>query len=526
MKKILSVNFRLNRPKGNPEKGDKYLTKVIQDLSSLYRKTQKSFKYDTLLLSGGKIRDLAQVLVEFAEDVHNDIGIWKSLEQYNFELFGTKLPLTLQLGEEMGSELMNKNRIKHLLWVQYHLIEPEFILSPNHQDLNLLAEVISGFLDKRFEKMPLGSSIKTFLAQPNDYGWDVKRKLIWLGKHSYLFRQCYHDYVASSGGKPEIEIVDDFVCQNTTSWSGLGVIDILASVLEIPAKQQSDIRSWYERHSAFYKVLSINGSLVKMMNIINEKPYTVRTGEYSRLFDKKHIYFGSLVPWDGEWYWSGKQHRYDNVSDEGAQELKKSFLSTVKTIPYRYDEDLANKARESVKDQYKYFVEYHGKDLVVYPDGHSMADDMQKQYLFQRESKLKSSELNSIDIQKYKMPDLTKSFPPELLASDRGVCVYFNPDEGQEIMQEYYDILNGFKKRGMNLSEDELYAIRGFIYSEVISPSFVKKLIQEYGDESISAAFLIPDNIDKYYLDYLFRRYKGDFYRNRYPSISFVDTSQ
>jgi len=211
------------------------------------------------------------------------------------------------------------------------------------------------------------------------------------------------------------------------------------------------------------------------------------------------------------------------VSDEDAQEMKKSFLSKMKTIPYRYDDDLADKARESIKDQYKYFVKYHGKDLVVYPDGHSMVNDMQKQYLFQRESKLKSSELNSLDIQKYEMPDLTKSFPPELLASDSGVCVYFNPDEGQEIMQEFYDVINGFKKRGMDLSEDELYAIRGFIYSDVISPGFVKKLIQEYGDESISATFLIPDNIDKYYLDCLFRRYKGDFYRNRYPSISFID---
>ncbi|GAI51675.1 unnamed protein product, partial [marine sediment metagenome] len=46
------------------------------------------------------------------------------------------------------------------------------------------------------------------MAQPNDYGWDIKRKLIWLGKHSYLFRQCCHDYIENNGGKPEIAIVD------------------------------------------------------------------------------------------------------------------------------------------------------------------------------------------------------------------------------------------------------------------------------------------------------------------------------
>ena len=47
------------------------------------------------------------------------------------------------------------------------------------------------------------------------------------------------------------------------------------------------------------------------------------------------------------------------------------------------------------------------------------------------------------------LSDLTKSFPPELLESDNGVGVYFNPDEGQEIMREFYDIINGLKKNGI-----------------------------------------------------------------------------
>jgi hypothetical protein len=73
MKNILSVNFRLARPKAHPGKGDKYLPKIIQDLSNLQRKTQKDFHYDTLRLSADKIRDLSQTtLVEFAEDVKHE----------------------------------------------------------------------------------------------------------------------------------------------------------------------------------------------------------------------------------------------------------------------------------------------------------------------------------------------------------------------------------------------------------------------------------------------------------------------
>ena len=58
----------------------------------------------------------------------------------------------------------------------------------------------------------------------------------------------------------------------------------------------------------------------------------------------------------------------------------------------------------------------------------------------------------------------------------------------------------------------------------LINPHFVKKLVEKNGAESISAAFLIPDSHKEYFVEYLLRKYKGDFYRNRYPGISFVKT--
>jgi len=297
MKNILSVNFRLARPKAPPGKGDKYLPKIIQDLSKFLRKTQIDFHYDTLRLSADKIRDLTQTLVEFAEDVHNDIGIWDSLEQNNLEFFGTKLPLIPGSAEETaGQAPINKCRIHYLLWSQYQLFQPELILSPSHQDLIRLSEMVSDFLSDRFENLPFGSAIKTFFSQPHEFGWDVKRKLIWLGKHSYLFRKCYQDYIQLHGAKPKTAVIDDFLCQETTHWSGLGVIDILASILEITENQRKDLRNWYERHTSFYKVLSIKDPVITVLNIVNNKPYTVRVGDFSSQFDTNHLYFGGLVP--------------------------------------------------------------------------------------------------------------------------------------------------------------------------------------------------------------------------------------
>ena len=92
-------------------------------------------------------------------------------------------------------------------------------------------------------------------------------------------------------------------------------------------------------------------------------------------------------------------------------------------------------------------------------------------------------------------------------------------------LQDFFDMASRFKMKGINLNDDELDAIRGFLNSDAISPKFVNKLVQEYGDESIRVAFLFPDKVNPYYLDFLFRRHKGHFYRNRYPTISLVDIS-
>ncbi len=72
------------------------------------------------------------------------------------------------------------------------------------------------------------------------------------------------------------------------------------------------------------------------------------------------------------------------------------------------------------------------------------------------------------------------------------------------------------------MNKDEEEGIQSFIISDSISPKFVKRLIREYGSESIEAAFLIRGQHNEYHIDYLLRRYKGAYYRNRYPRLAFV----
>jgi hypothetical protein len=496
--------------------------KIAQQLTQFLTKAQRSLTFDTLHLSSQKRGILAHILVEFAEDLYQDIGIWKSLERYNFDFFGTPLPCILQPDEAMDEELVNPERIQFLLWTLYAELEPDRILAPTHQDLERLAVWIADFLSERFARMQFHSGVKTFLTTSNQYGWEVKRKLVWLGQHSYLFRLHCENYVRDHGGKYDVPTLDDFICQENTDWSGLGVIDILASTLDIAESQRRDLRSWYERHAGYFRVVSIHEPLMEVVNILNEQPYTVRVDDNAREFEGYQLVFGSLVPWNGAWYWSGIQHRFPTATEEQLQHIQQEFPLKAPQVVYRYCEERAEKARTFVREHYQAFVDYFGKELIVYADGATMAADMQA--FLEHQNASKPQEVVAEFLKKHHRSDTSPqtSFPPKLLEAKDGVGVYFHPDEGQEMIWKFDDVVSGFQKHGRDVSEDEFEMIRELLCSDTISPQFVRKLVQEYGEESIASAFLIPQDCDKSYLEYLLRRYKGHFYRNRYPSITLV----
>jgi hypothetical protein len=515
--------FRDHRPNRHLGRSERPLIKLTKDLTSFLHKAQRSLAYDTLHLSSQQRSILAHILVEFAEDLYQDIGIWRSLEQYNLDFFGTPLPCVLQPDETMDPEPVNLDRVQFLLWNLYGELEPELILAPKHQDLERLALMSIEFFTERFARLRYDSGVKRFLNTPNQYGWEVKRKLVWLGQHSYLFRLHCANYVQDHGGKYDIPTLDDFVCQETTHWSGLGVIDLLAATLDIAEEQRHDLRSWYERHAGYFRIVSIHEPFMEVVNILNEQSYTVRVDENASVFEPYEMMFGSLVPWDGEWYWSGTQQGFETVPEEVIEEIKQDFPVRASQIVYRYDKDRAAKARELIGKHHQNFLDYHGNDLVIYPDGKAMAEDEQKYRQHQFDSAPKEEVEAFLKRHHLSEPAPQFDWDPDLLECDEGIGVYYNPDEGQEIMMSFNDVLSGFQKQGGDLSADESEMVRQFLYADAISPKFVERLVQDYGDASIAASFLIPREYEPYYLAYLLRRYKGHFYRNRYPALSIVD---
>ena len=120
---------------------DDHLPRIRDGLVRSTGPAQGEFARDTLKLPRPALKALAAVLVEFAEDFHAGLGIWRSLERSNREFFGTPLPFLLEPGADPLPEAISPARVQHLLWVLYPQITTDMmVLAPDHVDLIRLAE--------------------------------------------------------------------------------------------------------------------------------------------------------------------------------------------------------------------------------------------------------------------------------------------------------------------------------------------------------------------------------------------------
>ncbi len=516
-----------HRPSGHTGRGDRYLAELAQDLRRLLAQKQRTFAHDSCRLPEADLNELAALLVELGEDLHNDIGLWRALESFNRSCFGQALPLTTRAAGPAAGSVFDRDRTQHFLWGLWSSFKPDLLVSPTHTDLRALAEAASSFLAERFPRLPQDSGVGHFLGSPNRYGWDVKRKLVWLGTHSYLFRLLYPAYVAEHGAQATVATTDDFICQACTCWSGLGAIDILAGALDLPDADRATLRGWYERHAAFFRVLSRQDQggqteTIEVRNLINDQSYTVRMDMPDCPFRSGGVIFGSLVPWRGEWYWSGEQRQWPDLSPAAEADVRKRMLQESSAITYRYCPERAELARKSIARHYARFQAYYGNDLVVFPDGLSAAAAEQKKMTQEWEAAPPEVVAQFMKASGLTRPCPAMHFPKGFLDCDQGVGCFFNPDEGEEFMQEFDPVLSGFKKRGVGLTPVELERIRQFMESPAISPAFVQRLVRDHGAESVGVTYAIKDFQAETDLSFLLRRHKGHFYRRRYPTLALV----
>jgi len=514
-----------SRLPGATGRGDKYLGEIARELRRVLWKTQTSFTCASCRLPDVAWSDISALLVEWAEDVHNDIGLWRTVETHQRQCFGTPLPLIVDASPEAELRVFDPRRIQFLLWNLWPCFNPERVLSPTHENLKRLAEAASRLLTERFAHLPHDSGVARFLAGPNEYGWDIKRKLLWLGINSYLFRFLFFKYLDDNQCEPDLPTKDDFVCQHCTEWSGLGVPDVLAGALAISAEDQATLRSWHERHTSLFRVLTRteNGNEVKHItarNVVNGQPYTIRMHMPNCPFRPGMAVLGAVTPWRGEWYWSGAQKLFENLPEQAEADILKEVLERSSAIAYRYCPAEAAKALEFTRKIHASFVAHYGGDLVSFPDGLALAAAEQKRMAAQWQASDPSHVARVMQEQGLEHPRPHMNFPPEFLNHDQGIGVFSNPDEGVEYALRFNTVFSGFRKRGIGLTDEEGDALRNLVTDDASSPAFIRRLVTEHGAESLAEAFLMRTTPAELSLEFLLRRHKGQYYKKRYPTLS------
>lgn len=509
--------FAQNRPLGSHSVLDKGLIEAARDFR---RQLQKGIHQLELGYFGDDhVARLALLLVEFGEDIHADLGLWRALESLQEKLHGTPLPFVVRPGEEPGLTPFDARRIRYLLWTLLPVFDDDIELSPSDPDLIKLAEMVSRFLTDKFAKLPATSSLTPFLQTPDLHAWDVKRKLLWLARSSYLFRGMYVRFITESSENGDVmSNGEDFMHQECTPWSGLGALDLIAEILRLPEKDSHDVRHWYERHTAFYRIEKICGNASRAetltaRNLINGKDYIIRMDDIQNPFSAGMVVFGSLVPWRGEWYWAGAQRMLQPRTEAELGTLRESMFKSSAPIAFRYCPAELEKARGIARDYHGQFVAHYGNDLVVFPDGNAYAASEKARMLRQRELMNAPAEL----------PELSFNLPSHILKHQGGIALFSYPEEGCESFMFFEHLLSGLRKKGHRMNEGEIESVRNFMEEADISPSFVHRVVREHGPESILSLYGLSDVPPAAALEMILRRHKGHFYRKRYPALSLVN---
>lgn len=512
--------IRDSRPKQVQGRGDKYLGDAADELARHLRKCAHGFTGPNCRLADQLWGFVSPTVIEWAEDIHNGLGLWRGIEQHQQQTLRTPLPLVVAPDETVALEGFDARRIRFLLWNLWPHFAATQVLSPADPDLIRLSEFCAQFLSERFALLPKDSGSGRLMTEPVEFGWDVKRKLVWLSCHSYLLRWEFLRRMKGASGEGEIMKADEFMSNHCSAWSGLGAVDILAGALPaLTETDRSDLKAWSQRHMSMYRIVDMDQSAgyvrrVFARNLVNNESYTIRVerGLHECPFLPGRTVFGWLVPWRGEWYWSGQQRVQDETPESEDAKLRQEIIIALGQFVYRYCPAELAKAEEVARKMHEEFVALHGSDLAVFPDGRA-AEAAEGTRLERWRNA--HAELFGLP----PGPGERLNFPSAFLESSHGVAAYSLPVDGAEYAREFSLIQSGLAKRGAGMSAEEADAVRGLIRAPEISPEFVRRLTADSGPASIGEAFGIHDYPLETMLEFLLRRHKGKYYRRRYPNL-------
>lgn len=496
------LQFRSEELKGESHEA---LVKLSKQISAIIESQEEDGPFEI----DDTVRQIfGEVLAMWFEDVYNDIGVWNVVENHYLRHFGVKTPFAAFTEAEDKAYTYSPSVIAHILWVLYgeYAIE-DYTISPYINNIKELALDIAALFEQT--KLPKDDILKQFYKVKPQYVYEIKQRLVALGRDSFLFTFFWHlNKPQTKNTNHLIFYTDEMICEKETAWAALRPVDVLADLMDMPDAEKEDLRAWNERHFSIYKVTEIDeeNEMLYVTNVINQSPYIVKLEQSQVPFELNQYILGYLVPFGKYWYWSGTQ------SPIPQKELKKN-LDRMKMEPHliaRFDKaNLANQIA-IIQRHNAIYREAIGTNFKLYDSPKAFKEEMRKM-VYDINKKLKAEN----NIKGSSLPQITF----DRLKGKIGF--FLNDTEGFEVGVDIADVFTGFQKQGIDLTKDELYALRGFMEDEGTSILFAQYFIDLYGDASLKKAYYFPEDCT-YAAPYLLRRFKKDQFRNIYPRMIVV----
>lgn len=499
-----------------------FYIELIEAMTDFYLKNQKKFVDQTLVLNSDDAMNLVWRIAGYLEDVVNQIGIFKAVTAKNQEIFGTPIPLFVRDTEHFSPDIVNKQATAYLVWDFFTETREDLIFSPTHDDLQTIAGEIYGYIKKQVKNVPRSSKLKNFitLTGKKDGGF-IKRRLIWLGLDSYLFRFAAINYM--TGEEKRISTVEDFLMQMNTKLSGFTPLDIFVRMVDLEQESKEELQKWEEPYIALYYVEDETREYWTVKNMVNKEDYRVwkdyGTSETADPIKKGIFCLGGIVPWQKEWRWSGEQAILHSLDSDKITEIINILKINSPHMIYRYCKKLRKKACEQAKAEYEFFISHFKTNLITFNSGFTMRECLKKYY--QAFNKLKLEKMSEEEKKKYNLKDGIPPMDwPEFLLESADTATFYVAGKGMDFLTGFQGFLKALDKKGLNLTEDDQEAIYGYVTDTVIPYQLFHHLKKDYSFESVKCAFLIEEWNEKVDLEFLLRCYKGKQYKKKSPNIT------
>lgn len=522
LKKYIGKNwFNERRPF---EEFDEYEIFYWQLTNQVFIKLQYSISEKwKAYISKGDIKELAYMISGYCEDIINNIGIWKALENKHKELYRTPLPLIISKEENYSSNQINEEAIRFIIWNYFvFYLKIPFQIVGDIYSLIFFSTNIHQLLIGDVDNSPISNKWNDFFSIKDEEFLMVKEKLKWFAEDSYLFHISFSNYLKTNQTKNDdiIEIEETFIFKVPTFWSGLLALDIYSEIVITDNKIRKDIKNWSKKNVGFFKVLNITSSNIIFLNLINNKEYEIKKQDFVVInFSENAISLEGFQYFRNRWHLSGKMYFYGEVPSSDLEKMLHEFRMTLYKDIYLYDEKIRKIALESNINMREKFIKTFGSDFVLFKSGKEMHQKY-KEYMKKIMAETPKNKLK-------KMKQLTgketyDTFPTEL-SDENDVGIYFDDKIGMNILVDISAFISILQKSPKDISPFEKDFIVDYISADSIPSCLLLYLKKKYSFNILESTFGIKGLNNNENFLYFLRSFKPENFSLQFPYISIVD---